>query len=984
MKRLLLGCALAAAFLVSGAAPKLPFTIDPLIPRKIDIGKSAVLTLVPGKFDIVECQKTPTVKLAAKEIADALSAVFGTDIKPVTKSTGKQAEIRIGDAKLAAQLGIKPDTFDRDGFVIRTTGNKILIIGRDLPQSDPLRRVLATGIKGEWGTLFGAYDFLERFAGVRYYFPGKLGTYAPRAKELKIPAVDIYDRPDFLQRRFNDYNHGGRPIRRFKGWNAALNKLRNRMETVYIPNCHGLANLGYYFRFGKTNPEYFAVNVNGKRMIKFKAPSRDESQLCYSSGIKEEIIKDAVSFLKNEKPSVRGIKNSRGKVSWNSIHTPGMPCFNIMPNDSAYLCRCDKCWKEHFSKGPQATTDYFWQFFTDICDEVKKTGLPGYLTTMAYADYRRIPTQKIPDNLLVMLAIRGPWNEYLPAVQAKDVQLLKAWNEKLGQKTWLWTYPGKYGGNMPGIPHTTPRAISSFIKRVRPYIFGLYIECETDVLLHNYLTYHVFGKLAWDPSVDVEKLLDEHAKNLYGPAAKPMKEFFDSIEKHWRQIAANVVETSEGPKTIYPSELVLWGKIYSARELERLNGLFDEAEKLAANDELVLERLKFVRGQFMGPLMAEAEKFHKANDAARAWRFAIPEFKGEGAPSEQEWAGVRGFHLAGLKGDPAEVATVAKAMYDAKNFYFRFECEEKETGKIQAFKRPFDEKELWKDSDVELFISPDGDRQHYYQLMINAMGSWADLEVNKGAELFSWNSGAKVTTRILPGKGWQAEVVLPRGSMAEADPEGILADFSRHRVMNGVKVNTPYYCWSPFARSFGDVSRFGKLLFKPDEAKNLFINPDFSPARVKRGIWNLGKQSSMDRRYFLTEGCSIRLHCGDAVSSDLVQYFRGVKADTDYEISFFLRMEKVKKKEAKWSGFYIRFDNSNGTSINFPPAPVQMDGSCPWTGFSFKVHTPKDFNAKKKAYINFILRKAEGEAWIDHVSCVEIPKNDSKSAKTKE
>ncbi len=977
MKKILFSAVLFVTLLAYSVPPKMPFTIDPLIPRKIDIDwdASKQLFLTSDNFEIVECQNTPTVKLAAKEIADILTEAFGGPVKPVTKSSNKAYEIRVGDAELAATQGIVPENFDRDGFVIKTIGNKILIIGRDLPQSNPIRQVNTTGIKGEWGTLFGAYDFLERFVGVRYYFPGKLGTYIPKLNRrdgvlsLPVPAIDIYDRPDFLQRRFNDYNHSRRPIRRFAGWDGSLNKLRNRMETVYIPNCHGLANLGFYYRFGESHPEYFALNVNGKRMIGLRGPDRDISQICFSSGIKDVIVQDAISFLKHEAPSVRGIKNARGQVSWNSIHNPGMPCFNIMPNDSAYLCRCPECWK-HFSQGPQATTDYIWQFFSDICDEVKKTDLPGYLTTMAYADYRMIPTQKIPDNLLVMLAIRGPWNEYLPEIQEKDVELLKAWNKKLGQKTWLWTYPGKYGGNMPGIPHTTPRAISSFIKRVRPYIFGLYIECETDVLIHNYLTYHVFGKLAWDPSTDVEKLLDEHVKNLYGPAAKPMKEFFDSIEKHWSQIAANVVETAEGPKTIYPSELVLWSKIYSPEEMERLSGLFDQAESLAAKDSVIVERLRFVRTEFMEPLLAEAEKFRKTNDAARAWRFAMAEYKGDASPADKDWEAVKGFHLIGLKETPVEVTTIAKAMFDANNFYFRFECDEKEIDKIQASKRPFDQQEIWKDSDVELFISPDGDRQHYYQLMINPMGSWTDLEVNAGAEDFKWNSNANVTAKYIPDKGWQADIVLPRSSMRKAAEDGVLVDFSRHRVLNGETVGTPYYCWSPFARKFGDVSRFGKLLFKQDETNNLLVNPDFIPEQIK-DTWSKNL-CSLDPSYFLTEGNAIRLNCGEAVTSSIVQYFKGVKADADYEVSFYLRMDNVKKKEAKWSGFYIRFDYSNGSCTYFPAAPVQMDGTCPWTGFSFQVHTPKDFNANQKAYINFILRKAEGTAWIDHVSMVEI------------
>ena len=78
MKKILFAAALLTTALCFGGKPELPFSIDPKIPRKISVGKTAVLTLTPGNFDIVECRKTPTVQLAAKEIADALSEVFST------------------------------------------------------------------------------------------------------------------------------------------------------------------------------------------------------------------------------------------------------------------------------------------------------------------------------------------------------------------------------------------------------------------------------------------------------------------------------------------------------------------------------------------------------------------------------------------------------------------------------------------------------------------------------------------------------------------------------------------------------------------------------------------------------------------------------------------------------------------------------------------------------------------------------------------
>ena len=80
-------------------------------------------------------------------------------------------------------------------------------------------------------------------------------------------------------------------MRRYKGWDGSLNKLRNRMETVFIPNCHGLANLGYNYRFGKSHPEYFALNANGRRMNRTDGRELDRNQLCLASGIKQEIVK---------------------------------------------------------------------------------------------------------------------------------------------------------------------------------------------------------------------------------------------------------------------------------------------------------------------------------------------------------------------------------------------------------------------------------------------------------------------------------------------------------------------------------------------------------------------------------------------------------------------------------------------------------------------------------------------------------------------
>ena len=145
MKKLLFLCVLSAAFLAQAAPPlKLPFTIEPRTPRKIGIGKKAVITLTPDNFDIVQTSN-PTVKFAAREMAEALSGVFGVTLKPVNAPGKKAFHIRLGDQALAAKLGIDPKKIDRDGFVIRTSGKDILIIGNDHPKNDPYRHAYGYG-----------------------------------------------------------------------------------------------------------------------------------------------------------------------------------------------------------------------------------------------------------------------------------------------------------------------------------------------------------------------------------------------------------------------------------------------------------------------------------------------------------------------------------------------------------------------------------------------------------------------------------------------------------------------------------------------------------------------------------------------------------------------------------------------------------------------------------------------------------------------
>ena len=284
---LLAACVFACGTLFAG---------NPLEPQKArveKIGTEPIITLVRNGeigFEIVT-GKTPSAQYAASIAAKQLGRVFGKQISVLKTPTGKVPALLFGT--------VNPDIPDRDGFIIRTEGKNVIIAGRDDPKGKP--ETISSGLSPEHGTVNAAFEFLERFAGIRFYFPGDIGTVAPKRTEWKLPAIDIYEHPDWVHRDFyNDvYNGLGRAV-------TPEEFVYLRRSTMLIPSCHGLAFLGFPARFAETHPEYFALKDDGTRFTGgIKGMSSSHGHLCFSSGIKDEIAKDAIAFLSGKPASSR-------------------------------------------------------------------------------------------------------------------------------------------------------------------------------------------------------------------------------------------------------------------------------------------------------------------------------------------------------------------------------------------------------------------------------------------------------------------------------------------------------------------------------------------------------------------------------------------------------------------------------------------------------------------------------------------------------
>ena len=163
--------ALMAAALCCAQAGMPRFAPRATSPRKyVTDEKNSVALISGGKvnFEVVTpARGTRTARFAAAELAAFLGQIAGAKIPVLNAPTGKKCAFIVGDPAAARAAGLELKKLDRDGFYIKSFKGSVIIIGNDDPKGLPDR--LAAW--NERGTLNGVYEFLERFGGVRFYFP---------------------------------------------------------------------------------------------------------------------------------------------------------------------------------------------------------------------------------------------------------------------------------------------------------------------------------------------------------------------------------------------------------------------------------------------------------------------------------------------------------------------------------------------------------------------------------------------------------------------------------------------------------------------------------------------------------------------------------------------------------------------------------------------------------------------------------------------
>jgi len=498
---------------------------------------------VPSAYVIVISEKpSPCERYAAEELRDYVEKATGVRMCIDTKAAPGMKHIRVGKEALRA-LDESTAGLGEDGFRIVERSGDVLIAG------SPKR-----------GALYGVYEFLEKFVGVRWYsswhqvVPRREAIVLPVGyNQVEVPAFlmrepfwyDVLSHPEFAARlransrswRTTEEKYGGMPFR-FGGG---------------LASCHTFNTLMPPDEFFGSHPEYFSFE-NGHRV-------KNPSQLCLTN------------------PDVLRIVTERvlGRIR----KDPGAKFYGVSQNDWKHYCQCERC--KAIDDEEESHSGTLIRFVNAVAEAVEREFPDVLIETLAY-DYTRKPPRKtrLRHNVVPCFSTIG-CDFSRPLYKSKykrNVSLCRdivAWSRQT-DNLYVWDYVTDFGG------YTTPFAnvfslqgnLMLFKRSGAKFVFeqGDMDGCHGDFAE---LKAWLLAKWMWNPEVEPEMLLDDFFCGYYGPAAKYVREYFDYVHR----LQCEKLADGSLPLSICPPDD---RKPYSAEFFRQACGLWDKGIDAVKDD----------------------------------------------------------------------------------------------------------------------------------------------------------------------------------------------------------------------------------------------------------------------------------------------------------------------------------------------------------------------------------------------------------------
>ncbi len=914
-------------------------------------------------------------KLAAEELSGYVRKITGAALPVQNAPSSDSGNIFLLSGK-AADSVLQGKKMSPDGFCIQS--------GKNLYIASPT----------SLGVLYGVYTLLEKYAGVRWLFPGKDGEYFTPSGTLTLPDGEFISNPSFPERTMMPT--GGNAFAGLYGaaetWKwLARNKVRFAMIVrseknpklkegddflavrggFIEPGGHETFTLAVPNSLFKTHPEYFCM-VNGERLPQFhpsvKLGGCTYAQVCTSH---PEVIDRISDFILD--------KFKQGE----KLHYP--VCFLYGAGDNCNTwCYCDQC-KKLFG---DSTPDRFYYMVNKTAEKVFRENPSAELHAWIYSDFRTPPEKIKPDSRIKFTfcdhgrCYTHAFNDPGCPINVHMKKLSETW-EKLVGPLKIYEY---YCVGAPYAPLEVTlakdlkfyhahgmRGYNDEIPAPDAYYAGALANGKNGTPTNRlwqarWQQIYLASKMLWDVNLDVEKTLDEANALYFGPAYPAMKPYRKLLGQLWEGLSEHMVYGTGG--VAFPGAYAMLRP-----DADQLLKYLDEAEKLAGDKEPYKTRIAqertFLTNTWLNPLKELKEK-QKSSGTIKP---ANGKIVVDGALDEPDWrnAEILGrFTMAGGKEPAAQ--TFVKSVFDNDNLYVSFVCMEPSVDKVRAMASTKDGN-IWEDNGVEWMINPSGSPSNYYYFALNSKGVLLDMELKDGVWRKDFDSGASIAVKPLNDR-WIVEGAIPLKSLGTSVVPGTLWKFNfcrGRRLSEGVQ-ELSSLCEGGFQGSFRSFSLGQSPL------KNGSMN-EVVEAK-SRGAWKV-PSGKLPKHWILGQSHSKTDTVGEAFLRDpiLGEYELHIREGQIFQYLFepadkprTIRISFSAYGEKKLFVSIYRFgyepaDNFKSKRVNRP------------TEGAFSV----DLTTEKKNYTGtytvkpgeqvYLAFYAQGEAFIDDVSVVPAGSN---------
>jgi len=444
-------------------------------------GKVAASVVVAGDAGETE-------KHAAWELSLFLHIVTGGDFPIVAEAPTARSRLLVGQA--AAKLAppdSSPAALEPEEIVIRTAGNDLILAGGS-PR----------------GTLYAVYAFLEDVVGCRWWT--SQASRMPWKNTLKIKPVSIRYAPPLEYREpfwFVAFDSVWAARNKANGSNAGGDDLRGGRH-IYEGFVHTLYSIIPPEKYFKDHPEWFS-EVKGERTSK-------QAQLCLTN---EDMRRE---FVKNLKERLR--LNPKATIA------------SVSQNDCFNNCTCPRCRAVDEEEGSPAGS--LLRFVNAVAADIEAEFPHVTIDTLAYQYTRKPPriTRPRPNVIVRLCSIECSFGKPLNDERNKAFyEDLKGWS-KIAGRLFIWDYTTDFAHYVQPHPNYSVLGpnIRLFVENNVRGIFEQGAYQSTGSEMAEFRAW-LLAKLLWNPELDPQKLRQEFLEGYYGPAAKFVAEYLDSIER---------------------------------------------------------------------------------------------------------------------------------------------------------------------------------------------------------------------------------------------------------------------------------------------------------------------------------------------------------------------------------------------------------------------------------------------------------------------